>query len=227
MIIATPRKLSRRLAPFLEQLPIFPLPRVQLFPRALLPLYVFEQRYRDLTAACLSRGGILAVASLRPGFRADYHGRPPVHRVAGVGRIVAHRRNEDGTYNILLVGLGRVRIHEEQPPLHSFREVRAELLRDRWPSSYEPEQGRQTLSALAQRLAALLPRGGSAMLGLTEIARTPGELTDVLAAALISEQRQRLKLLHTADVSIRTDILTDAMARLIADLQRPSDKEPN
>lgn len=227
MIIATPKKLSRRLSPYLEQLPIFPLPRVQLFPRALLPLYVFEQRYRDLTAACLSRGGILAVASLRPGFRADYHGRPPVHKVAGVGRIVAHRRNDDGTYNILLVGLGRVRMHEELPPVHSFREVRAELLRDRWPSSYAPDNGRQTLAALAQRLAALLPRGGSAMLGLTEIARTPGELTDVLAAALISEQRQRLRLLHTADVSIRTDILTDAMARLIADLQRPSDKEPN
>jgi Lon protease-like protein len=227
LIIATPKKMSRRLSPYLEQLPIFPLHRVQLFPRALLPLYVFEQRYRDLTAACLSRGGILAVASLRPGFRADYHGRPPVRRVAGVGRIVAHRRNDDGTYNILLVGLGRVRIHEELPPAHAFREVRAELLHDRWPSAYEPAAGRQTLAALAQRLATLLPRGGSAMLGLTEIARTTGELTDVLAAALISEPRLRLRLLHTPNVAVRADIITDAMARLIADLQRPSDQDPN
>lgn len=213
--------------PHLERLPIFPLHRVQLFPRALLPLYIFEQRYRDLTAACLSRGGIMAVASLMPGFRSEYHGRPEVRKVAGVGRIVAHRRNEDGTYNILLVGLGRVRIAAELPPEQSFREVQARLLCDRWPSQYDPNQGRQTLSALAQRLSVLLPRGGSALLSLSEIARTPGELADVLTAILISEQRMRLRLLNTTDVSIRTDIVSDALARLIADLQRPSDSEPN
>jgi Lon protease-like protein len=227
LIIARPRKLSRRLQPYLDQLPIFPLHRVQLFPRSLLPLYVFEQRYRDLTAAALSRGGILAVASLRPGFRADYHGRPPVRRIAGLGRIVAHRRNDDGTYNLLLVGLGRVRIQEELPPEHAFRQVRAELLPDRWPSSYDEASGRQTLHALAQRLAGLLPRGGKAMLGLTEIARTTGELNDVLTAALVSEPRVRLRLLHSPNVALRTDLVTDALARLISELSRPSDKDSN
>ena len=227
MIIARPKKLSRRLQPYLGQLPIFPLHGVQLFPRALLPLYVFEQRYRDLTASALSRGGIMAVASLRPGFRADYHGRPPVRSIAGLGRIVAHRRNDDGTYNLLLVGLSRVRIAEELPAAQSFREVRGELLPDRWPSNYDPTSGRQTLHALAQRLAGLLPRGGTAMLGLTEIARNTGELTDVLTAALVSEPRLRLRLLHTPNVARRTDIVTDALARLIAELSRPSDKDPN
>lgn len=227
MIIVTPKKLAHRLVPHLDQLPIFPLHRVQLFPRALLPLYVFEQRYRDMIAACLSRGSILAVASLQPGFSSEYHGRPPVRPIAGVGRIVAHRQNADGTYNILLVGLGRVRIREELPPQYTYREVRAQLLRDRFPVSYDPAKGRQTLGALAQRLAALLPRGGSAMLGLSEIARTTGELTDVLTAALISEPKLRLRLLNTADVAARTDLVADAMARLISDLSRPSDNEPN
>ena len=100
MKTARSRRLHRLLAPALEQLPIFPLDQVQLFPRALLPLYVFEPRYRELTAACLERGGIMAVAALRPGFRDDYYGRPPVRRIAGVGKIVAHRKNPDGTYNI-------------------------------------------------------------------------------------------------------------------------------
>jgi Lon protease-like protein len=227
LIVARPRKLSKRLLPHLERLPIFPLHRVQLFPRALLPLYIFEQRYRDMTAACLSRGGMMAVASLLPGFRADYHGRPPVRPVAGIGRIVAHRRNDDGTYNILLVGQARVRIIEELPPDHSFREVRARHLLDRWPKSYDPEEGRTTLGALAKRLAVLLPQGGSALLSLSEIARTTGELADVLTAVLINEPRLRLRLLNTTDVSVRTDLVADAMARLIADLQRPSDSEPN
>ena len=74
-------KLRLLLAPVLSQLPIFPLDQVQLFPRALLPLYVFEPRYRELTADCLQRGGIMAVAALRPGFRDDYYGRPPVRRI--------------------------------------------------------------------------------------------------------------------------------------------------
>ena len=86
MKTARSRRLHRLLAPALEQLPIFPLDQVQLFPRALLPLYVFEPRYRELTAACLERGGIMAVAALRPGFRDDYYGRPPVRRIAGVGK---------------------------------------------------------------------------------------------------------------------------------------------
>jgi len=65
------------------------------------------------------------------------------------------------------------------------------------------------------------------MLGLSEIARTTGELTDVLTAALISEPKLRLRLLNTANVAARTDLVADAMARLIADLSRPSDNEPN
>ncbi len=227
LIIATPKKLTRRLLPYLDRLPIFPLHRVELFPRALLPLYVFEQRYRDMIAASLSRGGILAVASLLPGFRTEYHGRPPVRPVAGVGRIIAHRRNDDGTYNILLVGLGRVRISKELPPEQPYREAQAQLLYDRWPTSYDPQQGRQTLVALAQRMAALLPQGGQAVLGLLEIARTTGELCDVLTAALIHEPRLRLRLLNTRDVARRTDLVADTLARLIADLQTPNDREPN
>ncbi len=180
-----------------------------------------------MIAACLSRGGILAVASLRPGFRSEYHGRPPVRPLAGIGRIVAHRQNEDGTYNILLVGLARVRIHHELPPAYSYREVSARLFCDRWPADYDPTRGRQTLRALAQRLALLLPRGGTSMLSMLEIARTTGELTDVLAAVLISEPRLRLRLFSTTDVAVRTDLVADALARLIADLQRPSDSEPN
>ena len=34
-----------------DRLPIFPLHQVQLFPRAMLPLYVFEPHYRVMTAA--------------------------------------------------------------------------------------------------------------------------------------------------------------------------------
>lgn len=227
MIIARPQKLTRRLQSQLDRLPIFPLYRVQLFPRALLPLYIFEPRYRELTAHCLQSGRTMAIASLLPGFREDYQGRPPIRRTAGVGRIVAHRQNEDGTYNILLFGMARVRIEQELPPLASFREVQAQQLFDHWSNRYDPEEGARTLSALVQKLAALLPRGGAALGELTKMARTPGELTDVLAASLLTEAKLRLRLLHTCDVAQRIDLVSDSLMRLIGELQSTPPSERN
>ena len=57
-----------RLSHKLQRLPLFPLYRVLLFPRALLPLYIFEPRYREMTAECLAGNGLLAIAQLTPGF---------------------------------------------------------------------------------------------------------------------------------------------------------------
>jgi len=227
LIIARPQKLTRRLRPQLERLPIFPLYRVQLFPRALLPLYIFEPRYRELTAHCLQSGGTMAIASLLPGFREDYQGRPPIRRTAGVGRIVAHRQNPDGTYNILLFGMARIRIEQELPPTASFREVQAQQLFDHWPSRYDAQAGARTLTALVQKLAVLLPKGGAALGELTKMARTPGELTDVLAASLLTEPKLRLRLLHMCDVSQRIDLVSDSLMRLIGELQTTPPTERN
>src|SRR5690606_30905127 len=52
----------------LEALPIFPLPDVVLFPGAVLPLHIFEPRYREMTADLLAAHGLLALARLRPGY---------------------------------------------------------------------------------------------------------------------------------------------------------------
>lgn len=224
------------------QLPIFPLYRVQLFPSSLLPLYVFEPRYRELTAACLEHGGIMAVASLRPGFREQYEGRPPIRRVAGVGKIVAHRKNPDGTYNILLRGLGRVRIVEELPPERSFREVRARLLRDRWPRGFDLTSARDAVRVLVERLAGLLAQierssppgksgdGAGALRALLEGEspsasgkpgkRVPGRFFDTLTAALVRDPRARQELLETPDLSRRADLLSGELARLVAHLDR-------
>ena len=222
-------KLQALLAPFLPRLPIFPLNQVQLFPSAMLPLYVFEPRYRELTAACLLRGGIMAVAALRPGFRADYHGRPPVRRVAGVGKIVAHRQNPDGTYNILLRGLGRVVICEELPATeqHGYREVRARLWRDRWPSSFDLVEARRMLVVLTERLATLVPHGGEALRTLCAAETRPRRLCDVLSAALVHPAQARRQLLELRDFPARIDLLSAELARLISQLQGGAAQGPN
>src|SRR5205085_8990732 len=84
----------------LEHLGMFPLPEAQLFPGALLPLHVFEPRYRALTRDVLAAATpVMAVAMLEPGFEAEYDGRPGVRAVCGVGEIIEHRLYPDGRYD--------------------------------------------------------------------------------------------------------------------------------
>ena len=111
-------------------LPIFPLPDVTFFPHTLLPLHVFEARYRAMVMDALARDRRLAVVKLRPGYEATYAGKPPVHPVAGAGEIVSWERLATGRYNILLKGECRVRIERERPSDTLYRVVTVGRLDD-------------------------------------------------------------------------------------------------
>ena len=84
--------------------PIFPLPDVTFFPHTLMPLHVFEARYRVMVIDALERDRKLAVVRLQPGYEATYAGKPAVHAVGGLGEIVSCERLATGRYNILLRG---------------------------------------------------------------------------------------------------------------------------
>ena len=126
------RDLSDGLDVACEALPIFPLPRTVLLPGAVLPLHVFEPRYRALVAHCRANGGFLGIATLRPGYEANYEGRPIVWPEVGVGRIISWRGLEDGRSDVVLAYVGRGLILEELPSRYLFREVRLRL-RDEVP----------------------------------------------------------------------------------------------
>jgi Lon protease-like protein len=116
-------------------LPIFPLPDLTFFPHTMLPLHIFEARYRAMVTDCLSRDKRLAVVALRPGYEATYEGKPAVYPVSGVGRIVQWERLASGRYNLLLRGEGRVRIDRELPTDTLYRMVAATPLAEtgrRW-----------------------------------------------------------------------------------------------
>ena len=110
----------------LASLAVFPLPRVVLFPRARLPLHIFEPRYREMMADIVAGDRqLLAVAQLRPGWQSDYAGQPEIYEVAGVGRIASCKHNDDGTFDIELLGLARVQLHELPMAGRGYRRARA------------------------------------------------------------------------------------------------------
>ena len=82
-----------------EMAPVFPLPNTVLFPRTVLPLHIFEPRYREMTADALRAGGYIAMALLRGGEESGYH------PVGCLGRISQSKMTDDGRYYLQLVGL--------------------------------------------------------------------------------------------------------------------------
>src|ERR1700759_33633 len=114
----------------LTSLPIFPLATCVLLPGGLLPLHVFEPRYRELTRDCLAGHQLMGVARLRPGYETSYYGRPPVYEKCGVGRIICSEELPDGRFALLLRGVARAKIARELPRERTYRLVEAHPLDD-------------------------------------------------------------------------------------------------
>jgi Lon protease-like protein len=90
------------------QVPVMPLPGALLFPHALLPLYIFEQRYRDMLEHALNHHRMFSVALIKPD-RMEWESTSDFFHIAGVGLIRACVGRGDGTSNLILQGLERVR----------------------------------------------------------------------------------------------------------------------
>ena len=91
-----------------DQVPVMPLPGALLFPHALLPLYIFEPRYRQMLDLALSEHRMFCVALMKPQ-RQHWQSTDDFFHVAGVGLIRACVGRGDGTSNLILQGLRRVR----------------------------------------------------------------------------------------------------------------------
>ena len=94
-------------------IPLFPLPNVVLFPGVFLPLHIFEPRYRTMTQEALDGDRLIGMVLLKPGHDAEYEGRPPIYPIGCSGLITHAERLSDGRFNIVLQGLERFRVREE------------------------------------------------------------------------------------------------------------------
>src|SRR5258706_8428081 len=100
-----------------NQVPVMTLPSATLFPQALLPLYIFETRYRQMLADTLKAKRMFSVAMQKPG-----RSRETPCPVAGLGLIRVSVDHEDGTSHLILQGLTRVELRETG----QFRPYRAQ-----------------------------------------------------------------------------------------------------
>jgi hypothetical protein len=131
-------------------IPLFPLPNVVLFPNVFLPLHIFEPRYRRMVADALDGDRIIGMVLLRPGWEANYEGRPPVYPIGCAGLITHAEPLPDGRYNIVLRGLEKFRLLAEDTS-RDYRTAQIETLME------DLNDGeRATIRAERRRLEALL-----------------------------------------------------------------------
>lgn len=201
-----------------EEVAVMTLPNVTFFPQALLPLHIFEPRYRTMLRDALDAHRLFAVAGLdvermKKAFE-------PAYRIATVGIVRACQDRDDGTSNLLLQGLTRVEFTEivgEEP----YRRMRIRPLASEAGASEEDNlRQRAQLSRLLgtrQRLG-----GGEEAGTLTKFLRTiedPEVFVDLAAFNLCGDTRLKQRLLETLSVRERLTLLSSWARREVETLR--------
>jgi Lon protease-like protein len=188
-----------------EQIPVMPLPGALLFPHALLPLYIFEPRYRDMLEHALSHHRMFSVALLKPQ-RTQWQSPDDFFHIAGVGLIRACVDRGDGTSNLILQGLERVRFtgfEQETPfPIATIDPLESESL-----SSVETE----ALAAKVLELYSKFKGDGRQLPAkvdryLSDLG-DPEMLADLVASTFVTDALRRQRVLEELSVNQRLRLL--------------------
>jgi ATP-dependent Lon protease len=198
-----------RLEAALHELPIFPLPQIVLFPRALLPLHIFEPRYRTMLKDCLETHSAMVVALVPDPHELDANRNPRIATVAGGGIVIEHQSLPDGRSNILLHGLSRLRL-EELPFVPPYRRARGTILAD--TSSVVPSADRTALIAAATAFAGEVHRRDPNFSLRLPPSLEAGAIADLCAHHLIIDAGARQRMLEQLDAAERVHMVIDELA---------------
>jgi len=199
--------------PFSGNAPLFPLPNVVLFPHAVLPLHIFEPRYRQMTADVLEGERLIAMALQESVETTDE--LPAIRPIAGLGQVIAHERLEDGRYLLVLRGVGRVRLLREIPSSKPYRIGEFEVCPDTAPRDAEFDR-----QIRAEQIATLFARlfAGEELQRLVDQAHADhlplGSVCDVLASTLPIQPRVAQLLLEELNSDVRSQMLWQLLKRM-------------
>jgi uncharacterized protein len=195
-----------------DLLPLFPLPNVVLFPNVFLPLHIFEPRYREMVADAVASDRMIGMVLLRPGWDRDYQGMPPVYPVGCSGVITHVEALADGRFNIVLRGLERFRVIDEDRTL-SYRRARVEPVFEMPLRNDDRAAIRTQRSKLEALLAPSVERTGTLRgADLRMPAAMPDEdLVNALAQYLDLEPLEKQALLEKPCLRSRAESLVELL----------------
>lgn len=192
----------------LSAIPLFPLPQVVLFPHAILPLHVFEPRYRRMLADCLASHEAMAIVQLLPG--EDRFGRPNIATVAGGGLVVKHEKLVDGRSNIIVVGQARLELDELDPDELPYRRARATVLADEGKAISDNQ--RTALVAAATMFANEVRKHDPSFVFRLPADVDSAHLADLCAHQLVVDADARQQILELRDPRDRAELVLQKLA---------------
>jgi len=203
-----------------DRLPVFPLPNAVFFPNTLLPLHVFEPRYRALVQRVMETDQRMGVALLRPGFEGSYHENPPIHDVICMGEVVTLQDLPDGRSNVLLRGLSRVRVLGELDTAEVFRVMRVRVEADEMGGQQGDALERQ-VATVRQLFSTVIARVPQLQIQDAGVLFTPDAdpafVLDSIASAVPADPRHKQELLEERDLVKRAELLAEVLAEAVAD----------
>ncbi len=203
-----------------SETPVMVLPNAILFPQAMLPLYIFEPRYRRMLSDVLDSHRMFSVALQKPG-----RSRETPSPVAGLGLVRASVGNRDGTSHLVLQGIARVQLAEAV----RYRPYRVQKIRPLQTTASDSvvvdALAAKALELVAARLAQgfELPvhvlrqlsrresdrAGDSPIFSLKQVIHylisleNPDQLADLISCALLPQAHQRQVILETTNLEER------------------------
>lgn len=195
-----------------DPLPIFPLPNVVLMPNASLPLYIFEDRYKEMVRDCLADEPYLSVALLRKGWEQQPE-TPRPYPIAGFGRITRAVRRPNDCMDIVIQGMGRIEMLE-------FHEDRAYLrasVRTLNPASMDQALVARQADAMRQQFLDLLDRKGVAadqVRTRLKLLASPIDMVFFIASHLPLDPHAQQEVLQTLSVEEQVERLTRVLGMM-------------
>ncbi len=205
---------------------LFPLPELVFFPHSVLPLHIFEPRYRQMTEDALAGDRLVTMVQIRPAPPGSTWTEPvPIMDVGCLGEIVRHERLADGRFNFLLLGRHRVRLLGEVKSPKLYRIAEAEILHDQ--ESDRPSEPRRR--ELVERFRAVVQQDHQLSEELDDLLNSVvplGVLSDVIAHALFLPPATKQGLLAEPEVDRRVEMLQAILNELEDGPSRPTRSFP-
>lgn len=203
---------------------LFPLDSVTLMPQQVVPVHIFEPRYRQMITSALDGSGQFAMAIFSGGsWKQNYHGRPAIRPAVCIGHIVQHETLPEGRYNILVQGVCRARILYELPASGEklYREAMLEPIGETDIDQESLQPARDKLDDLLSHTSLRQFRATKPVLEYIHNDQIPTTaVLELVSFTILNDRELRYKLLAEGDPAIRARLIFDELSSLRALIDR-------